>query len=119
MAWLKRAMSVGLTGEAGKTRAPYNRRNRVWYRPELLAVAEVLLLRSKSKIDFVSVEGNPLKQAERLAALQAFHELRNIYEQLLQQWPRRWLGVHHMSFLNGHLHYGQAEQVLRWMLIVS
>ena len=82
----------------------------------LAVVAEVLLLDSKSKIDFVSVEGNPLSKEKVAAALSAFPELRYIYEQVLQQWPRRWLGVHHMSFLNGqislHLHYGQAEQVL-------
>ena len=83
----------------------------------LAVVAEVLLLKSKTKIDFVSVEGNPLNKVKVAAALRAFPELRHIYEQMLQQWPRRWLGVHHMSFLNGqislHLHYGQAEQVLQ------
>mgnify|MGYP001288789503 CR=1 FL=1 len=82
----------------------------------LAVVAEALLLESKSKIDFVSVEGNPLSKDKVAAALRAFPELLHIYEQLLQQWPRRWLGVHHMSFLNGqislHLHYGQAEHVL-------
>ena len=82
----------------------------------LAVVAEVLLLESKSKIDFVSIEGNPLSKDKVAVALRAFPELRPIYGQLLQQWPRRWLGVHHMSFLNGqislHLHYGQAEYVL-------
>ena len=75
-------------------------------------VAEVLFLNSKTKIDFVSIEGSPLSKETVAAALHAFPELRHIYEQLLKQWPRRWLGVHHMSFLHGqsvHLHYGQAE----------
>ena len=82
----------------------------------LAVVAEVLLLKSGTRIDFVSVEGNPLSREKVEVALRAFPELRHIYKQMLQQWPRRWLGVHHMSFLSGqinlHLHYGQAEQVL-------
>ena len=49
-------------------------------------------------------------------ALSNFSELADLRGELLRQWPRRWLGVHHLSFLNGqidlHLHYGQAEQVL-------
>ena len=82
----------------------------------LAVVAEVFLLNSKTKIDFVSVEGSPLSKDKVAATLRAFPELRHFYAQLLQQWPRRWLGVHHMSFLSGqislHLHYGQAEHVL-------
>ena len=82
----------------------------------LAVVAEVLFLNSETKIDFVSVEGSPLSKEKVEVALRVFPELRSIYDQVLQQWPRRWPGVHHMSFLNGqislHLHYGQAEQVL-------
>ena len=82
----------------------------------LAVVAEVLLLESKTKIDYVSVEGSPLSKENVAAALRPFPELKHIYDKLLEQWPRRWLGVHHMSFLNGqislHLHYGQAEHVL-------
>ena len=82
----------------------------------LAVVAEVLFLNSKTKIDFVSVEGSPISKDKVAAALRPFPELRHICEQMLEQWPRRWLGVHHMSFLHGqinlHLHYGQAEHVL-------
>ncbi len=82
----------------------------------LAVVAEVIRQKSRKKIDFISVEGCPPDKQQVAAALDAFPELNNISRNLLQQWPRRWLGVHHLSFLDGqislHLHYGQAEQVL-------
>ena len=82
----------------------------------LAVVAETMRLKSRTKIDFISVEGCPPDKQQVAAALSAFPELRQIYVKMLQQWPRRWLGVHHMSFLDGqislHLHYGRAEQVL-------
>ena len=82
----------------------------------LAVVAETMRLKSKTKIDFISVEGCPPDKQQVAAALAAFPELQQICVKMLQQWPRRWPGVHHMSFLDGqislHLHYGQAEQVL-------
>ena len=82
----------------------------------LAVVAETMRLKSRTKIDFISVEGCPPDKQQVAAALSAFPELQKIYVKMLQQWPRRWLGVHHMCFLDGqislHLHYGQAEQVL-------
>ena len=82
----------------------------------LAVVAETMRLKSSTKIDFISVEGYPLDKQLVAAALSVFPELQHIYNKMLQQWPRRWLGVHHMSFLDGqislHLHYGQAQQVL-------
>ena len=82
----------------------------------LAVCAEVLRTNSKSKIDYVSVEGCPPSKEVVAQALSGFSELAGLCKELLQQWPRRWLGVHHLSFLNGqidlHLHYGQAEQVL-------
>ena len=82
----------------------------------LAVCAEVLRTNSKSKIDYISVEGCPPSKEVVAQALSGFSELVDLCNDLLQQWPRRWLGVHHLSFLNGqidlHLHYGQAEQVL-------
>ena len=82
----------------------------------LAVIAEVLLQKSRTKIDFISVEGCPPSKQNVKAVLRAFPELRKIYDEFLQKWPRRWLGVHHMSFLDGqislHLHYGQAKHVL-------
>lgn len=82
----------------------------------LAVCAEVLRTNSKSKIDYVSVEGCPPSKQLVAQALSSFSELADLRGELLRQWPRRWLGVHHLSFLNGqidlHLHYGQAEQVL-------
>ena len=82
----------------------------------LAVVAETMRLKSRTKIDFISVEGCPPDKQQVAAALSSFPELQKIYVKMLQQWPRRWLGVHHMCFLDGqislHLHYGQVEQVL-------
>ena len=82
----------------------------------LAVCTEVLRTNSKSKIDYVSVEGCPPSKELVKQALSGFSELAEIRNELIQQWPRRWLGVHHLSFLNGqidlHLHYGQAEQIL-------
>ena len=82
----------------------------------LAVVLEVMRQKSRKTIDFISIEGCPPDKQQVAAALGAFPELKNISQKLLQQWPRRWLGVHHLSFLDGqislHLHYGQAEQVL-------
>ena len=82
----------------------------------LAVVTEVLRQKSKTKVDFISIEGCPPDKQDVAAVLRAFPELQDVYDGFLQQWPRRWLGVHHMSFLDGqinlHLHYGQAEQVL-------
>lgn len=82
----------------------------------LAVCAEVLRTNSTSKIEFVSVEGCPPSKQVVEQALSGFSELENLRHDLLNQWPRRWLGVHHLSFLDGqvdlHLHYGQAEQVL-------
>ena len=82
----------------------------------LAVIAEVLRQKSRTKIDFISVEGCPPSKQNVAAALRAFPELQKIFDELLKKWPRRWLGVHHMSFLDGqislHLHYGEAKQVL-------
>lgn len=82
----------------------------------LAVCAEVLRTKSQSKIDFISVEGCPPGRDVVADALSGFAELAGFREQLLRQWPRRWLGVHHLTFLDGqidlHLHYGQAEEVL-------
>ncbi len=82
----------------------------------LAVIAEVLRQRSRTKIDFISVEGCPPSKQNVAAALRAFPELQKIFGEFLKKWPRRWLGVHHMSFLDGqislHLHYGEAKQVL-------
>ena len=82
----------------------------------LAVCAEVVRTKSPSRIDFISVEGCPPARDIVGEALSGFPELAAWREDLLRQWPRRWLGVHHMTFLDGqvhlHLHYGQAEQVL-------
>ena len=82
----------------------------------LAVIAEVLRQKSRTKIDFISVEGCPPSKQNVAAALRAFPELQKIFGEFLKKWPRRWLGVHHMSFLDGqislHLHYGEAKQVL-------
>ena len=82
----------------------------------LAVVSEVIRRKSRKKIDFISIEGCPPNKQQVSAALSVFPGLKNISRKLIRQWPRRWLGVHHISFLDGqislHLHYGQAEQVL-------
>ena len=82
----------------------------------LAVIAEVLRQKSRTKIDFISVEGCPPSKQNVAAALREFPELQKIFGEFLKKWPRRWLGVHHMSFLDGqislHLHYGEAKQVL-------
>ena len=82
----------------------------------LAVCAEVVRTKSASRIDFISVEGCPPAKEVVAEALSGFPELAGLCEELLRQWPRRWLGVHHLTFLDGqidlHLHYGQAEQVL-------
>lgn len=82
----------------------------------LAVCAEVLRTNSTSRVDYISVEGCPPAKEIVAQALNGFSELSGLREQLLEQWPRRWLGVHHLRLLDGqidlHLHYGQAEQVL-------
>ena len=97
--------------------ATYYCRDWVWYWAEFSGCGRRSCgLKSSTKIDFISIEGCPPDKEKVAVALKPFTELRHIYDKMLKQWPRRWLGTHHMSFLDGqislHLHYGQVEQVL-------
>ncbi len=83
----------------------------------LLAVcALVKELNSRCRIDYISFESAPLTPQLVAAAHSPFAEIGPLSEELRDQWPRRWHGVHCLSMCRGQLcvqlHFGQAADIM-------
>lgn len=82
----------------------------------LALYAEMKRLGASCQIDYISFEASPLTCELVQAAHAPFLEIQDISKEMLAQWPRRWPGVHRLSFGDGQLrvqlHYGRAEEVM-------
>jgi tRNA 5-methylaminomethyl-2-thiouridine biosynthesis bifunctional protein len=73
-------------------------------------------IRMPPRLHFISVEKYPLSRLELERALSAFSELKELSAQLVEQWPPRVSGAHHLEFEQGHivltLHLGDVMDVM-------
>jgi len=54
--------------------------------------------RPKQRLNFVSIEKFPFDRTQLTRALSAWPELDSLSQQLIQQWPGRVKGLHHLNF---------------------